>query len=80
MKQSDHFIENADNCAQLADGRLTNQRISVTDGWKQPGERLRGSKIGSTARRLLYPRPMGMHEKGRSCEPGFLSGCDFRTT
>jgi hypothetical protein len=41
MKQSDHFIENADNCAQLAERATDDQPTSVSNAWRQRGERSR---------------------------------------
>jgi hypothetical protein len=38
MKQSQHFLENAENCAQMQSGRRMNLPITATSGWRPLGE------------------------------------------
>ena len=37
MKQSQHFLENAENCAQLAERATDEPPMSTTSEWKPPG-------------------------------------------
>jgi hypothetical protein len=50
MKQSDHFRENAENCARLAEA-ATNEPLHLRyKQWKQPGSLWPTSRIGLIAK------------------------------
>ena len=49
MKKSQHFLENAENCAQLAERRQRTSRPTIaTSEWKPRGERWPRSRTGLT--------------------------------
>ena len=71
MKQSQHFLENAENCARMAE-RPTSPAISATSAWRPPGEPLRPSRTGwMDKRHRSGSRPADRNEIRRPCKAAF---------